>query len=219
MSDDKKLQGISPLRPNSVKLPDFKLELPIFKPVFNFKKEAERVKEKNISQERHDSWSNVVPKLSQKFFNELTAMSKRLNCNPEDLAALMFRESRFDPKANGGNYYGLIQMDEASLNAAVQHDFKTEGENCKLDKNITMEKYINLPREEQLKYAEAYLKFRIDEKHLTGKKLSGGQLWTLIKRPASINNPKFVKKIQQKIDSIKEIPLKYETPFSIRRVD
>lgn len=56
MSDDKKLQGISPLRPNSVKLPDFKLELPIFKPVFNFKKEAERVKEKNISQELHDSW-------------------------------------------------------------------------------------------------------------------------------------------------------------------
>lgn len=69
-------------------------------------------------------------------------MSKRLNCNPEDLAALMFRESRFDPKANGGNYYGLIQMDEASLNAAVQHDFKTEGENCKLDKNITMENIL-----------------------------------------------------------------------------
>ena len=82
-----------------------------------------------------------------------------------------------------------------------------------------MEKYINLPREEQLKYAEAYLQFRIDEKKLTGKKLSGGELWTLIKSPAKINNKNFVKKIQTKIDNLKLIPLKYETPYSLKRPD
>lgn len=218
MSNDNFIKGIGPLRPTSKQQTKVNFELPIFKPIFEFKKENQP-KERNISQELYDGWSNVVPHLSQEFFNELTAMSKRLNCNPEDLAALMFHESKFNPKAKGGEYHGLIQMNETSLKAATQHAFKTQGENCKLDKNITMEKYINLPREKQLKYAEAYLQFRIDEKHLTGKKLNGGQIWTLIKRPASINNKAFVKKIQQKIDKLKEIPLKYETPYSIRRPD
>ena len=222
MSNDKNIQGIGPLRPDSIKFPELKYELPMFRPIFNFKKPAEPIEakqEKNISKELHDSWTNVVHNLSQEFFDEITAMSKRLNCNPEDLAALMFNESRFNPKADGGKYHGLIQMDNTALKTVTAYAFKTQGKNCKLDKNITMEKYINLPREEQLKYAEAYLQFRIDEKKLTGKKLSGGQLWTLIKSPARINNKNFVKKIQTKIDNLKLIPLKYETPYSLKRPD
>ena len=74
-----------------------------------------------------------------------------------------------------------------------------------------------MPREQQIKYSEAYIQFRIDEKKLTGKKLSGGQLWTLIKRPASINNKKFINKLQKIIDNAKNIPLNYDTPYSIKR--
>lgn len=222
MSDEKNIQGIGPLRPNQIKLPELNLKPPTFKPLFDFKKPIETILEtdkNSISQELHDSWTKVFPNLSQEFFDEITAMSKRLNCNPEDLAALMFNESRFNPKADGGKYHGLIQMDNTALKTVTAYAFKTQGKNCKLDKNITMEKYINLPREEQLKYAEAYLQFRIDEKKLTGKKLSGGELWTLIKSPAKINNKNFVKKIQTKIDNLKLIPLKYETPYSLKRPD
>lgn len=219
MSNDNNINGISPLQTDSIKIPRLNFEVPTFKPIFEFKKEPEPVKEKSVSQQLYESWSNVVPDLSQEFFDKITEISKELKCKPEDFAALMFNESRFNPRADGGKYHGLIQMDITALKTVTKYAFDSQGENCKLDKNITMEKYINLPREEQLKYAEAYLKFRIDEKHLNGKKLSGGQLWTLIKRPAGINDKKFVKKIQHQIDSIKKIPLRYETPYSLRKID
>ena len=218
MSNEGKITGIG--NPKPPEAYGIKFELPVFRPKTDiFNKELKIKEKRNPSKELHDFWSNVVPHLSQKFFDEITEISKRINCNPEDFAALMFGESSFNPKANGGKYHGLIQMDNIALKNAVDHAFKKDKENCKLDKNITMEKYINLSREEQLKYAEAYLQFRIDEYHLNGKKLTGGQLWTLIKRPASINSKKFVKKIQKEIDSIKQIPLKYETPYSIKHID
>ena len=125
----------------------------------------------------------------------------------------MFKESRFDPAAKGAGVYGLIQMDPTALKLAIAHAHK----NGHKLKDIKIEEYKKLPREKQIKYSEAYVQFRIDEKKLTGKKLSGGQLWTLIKRPASINNKKFINKLQKIIDNAKNIPLNYDTPYSIKR--
>lgn len=216
MSNDNNIKGIGPLRPNSIKLPELKYELPMFKSVFNFKKPAESIEtknEKSISKELHDNWTKVFPRLSQEFFDELTAVSERLNCNPEDLAAIIFKESRFDPAAKGAGVYGLIQMDAAALKTAINHANK----NGHKLKNVTITEYYNMPREQQIKYSEAYIQFRIDEKKLTGKKLSGGQLWTLIKRPSNINNKKFINKLQRIIDNTKNLPLKYETPYSLKR--
>lgn len=215
MSDEKNIQGIGPLRPNSIKLPEFNLKPPTFKPIFDFKKPIETPVESNkksISQELHDNWTKVFPRLSQEFFDELTAMAERINCNPEDLAAIMFKESRFDPAAKGAGVYGLIQMNPTALKEAIAHAHK----NGHKLKDIKIEEYKKLPREKQIKYSEAYVQFRIDEKNLTGKKLSGGQLWTLIKRPASINNKKFVNKLQKIIDNAKNLPLHYDTPYSIK---
>lgn len=215
MSNDKNIQGIGPLRPDSIKLPELKFELPKFNPIFNFKKPAEPIepkKEKNISKELHDSWTKVLPRLSQEFFDELTAVSERLNCNPEDLAAIIFKESRFDPAAKGAGVYGLIQMDATALKTAIAHANK----NGHKLKSVTISEYNKMPREQQIKYSEAYIQFRIDEKNLTGKKLSGGQLWTLIKRPSNIHNKKFINKLQRIIDNTKNLPLKYETPYSLK---
>lgn len=215
MSNEKNIQGIGPLRPDSIKLPELKFELPKFNPIFNFKKPAEPIepkKEKNISKELHDSWTKVFPRLSQEFFDELTAMAERINCKPEDLAAIMFKESRFDPAAKGAGVYGLIQMNATALKVAIAHANK----NGHKLKNVTISEYHKMPREQQIKYSEAYIQFRIDEKKLTGKKLSGGQLWTLIKRPSNINNKKFINKLQRIIDNTKNLPLKYETPYSLK---
>lgn len=215
MSNEKNIQGIGPLRPDSIKLPELKFELPKFNPIFNFKKPAEPIepkKEKNISKELHDSWTKVLPRLSQEFFDELTAVSERLNCNPEDLAAIIFKESRFDPAAKGAGVYGLIQMDATALKTAIAHANK----NGHKLKSVIISEYNKMPREQQIKYSEAYIQFRIDEKNLTGKKLSGGQLWTLIKRPSNIHNKKFINKLQRIIDNTKNLPLKYETPYSLK---
>lgn len=216
MSDEQKIQGMGPLKqPDSIKLPKLKFELPTFQPIFNFNKPVEtpqETKKKSISQELHDSWTKVFPRLSQEFFDELTAMAERINCKPEDLAAIMFKESRFDPAAKGAGVYGLIQMDSTALKTAIAHANK----NGHKLKSVTISEYNKMPREQQIKYSEAYIQFRIDEKNLTGKKLSGGQLWTLIKRPSNIHNKKFINKLQRIIDNTKNLPLKYETPYSLK---
>jgi hypothetical protein len=160
----------------------------------------------------HDKWVKVLeeesktknplfksdPNISQEFFDKLADIAKRLNINPEDLASVIFLESHFDPQArnNTNKYHGLIQMDRDTT-------FKS------IFPNENFEKYKKLSREKQLEFVEKYLQFRIDEKHLTGQKISGGQLRTLIKSPAKINNPTFVNKQQDIIDSIKQKPAKY----------
>ena len=167
-------------------------------------------------EELHNKWTKMCPNISQEFFEKVTEMAERLNFNPDDLCAIMFRESGFKPNAHGKNpktgvdYYGLIQMDSTALKNAINHTIETEGKACGLDSKMTLAKYAKLPREKQLKYSEAYIKFRIDEKGLTGKKLTGGQLWTLINSPKNINNQKFVDKNQTRIDKVQKLLTKYE---------
>ena len=103
----------------------------------------------------------------------------------------------FDPKAKNGGATGLIQMDKESFDSIP-------------NRKCTYTQYCKLPREKQLQYAEKYLQMRIDEKGLTGKHLTGGQLYTLIRRPASITKKSDVEKYQRLIDKIKKIPLRYQ---------
>lgn len=138
----------------------------------------------------------IDPDISLKFFDEITKTAKRINCRPDDLAAIIYRESHFDPqvKSSSGKYTGLIQMDKMSFDS------------INVDKKCTYEQYTKLPREKQIKYSEAYLKFRIEEKGLTGKKLTGGQVYTLIRRPKDINNPSVVRRNQKYVDKAKQVP-------------
>lgn len=137
------------------------------------------------------------PNISLKFFNGVASTAKNLNCKSEDLAAAMFLESHFDPKAKNGGATGLIQIDKESFDSIPNRK-------CKYTQ------YCKLPREKQLQYAEKYLQMRIDEKGLTGKHLTGGQLYTLIRRPASITKKADVEKYQRLIDKIKKVPLRYK---------
>ena len=135
------------------------------------------------------------PNISLTFFKGIENVAKDIKCKPEDLAAIMYRESHFDPKAKVGTYTGLIQMDKITFDSIP-------GKKC------SYAQYCKLPREKQLKYAEDYLKMRIDENGLEGKRLSGGQIWTLIHRPSDINKPKVVQEHQKKVDKTKLIPNK-----------
>lgn len=137
------------------------------------------------------------PNISLKFFNGVASAAKNLNCKSEDLAAAMFLESHFDPKAKNGGATGLIQIDKESFDSIP-------------NRKCTYTQYCKLPREKQLQYAEKYLQMRIDEKGLTGKHLTGGQLYTLIRRPASITKKSDVEKYQRLIDKIKKVPLRYQ---------
>lgn len=69
-----------------------------------------------------------------RIFDEIEAMSKRLKCDAEDLAALMFGESQFKPNlvSADGKYKGLIQMTNASLSNSIKYSIKNTEKNLLL---------------------------------------------------------------------------------------
>lgn len=240
MSDDKKINWHPPMQmPESNPVIQFtqKVKHPE-KIKINFKLPQWKLKNRNSSlditlspaaKKLYNEWRTVLeeeakieavnkpkyyksdPDISKKFFSELEASAKRLNCNPEDLAAIIYRESHFDPAAKDctGTYHGLIQMDKTALENSIKFNLENFGNKCGLNPKITYNKYKKLPREEQLKYAEAYLHFRIHEKGLEGKKLTGGQIYTLIHRPADIHKAHKVREHQNRVNDAKKEPQKY----------
>ncbi|CCY63105.1 MAG: hypothetical protein ACLSA2_07000 [Candidatus Gastranaerophilaceae bacterium] len=216
-----KINGVTPQDTIKIKLPQINFEPPKFESLFMFNKPLiDEPPKPTKAQELHEKWTKVPKQsgLSQEFFDEIEAMSKRLKCDAEDLAALMFGESQFKPNlvSADGKYKGLIQMTNASLSNSIKYSIKKYGEKSPVDKNMTMEKYLKLPREKQLIYAEAYLDMLKDTSGLKGKKIDGGQLWAMIKSPKNVNNKKFRDKLTHTLDSLKRVPLKYETPFSLK---
>lgn len=133
-----------------------------------------------------------LPQLSDKFLEEVVILSEKLHFSPEDLLALMYQESGgWNPasicKGKNGKilYGGLIQMNQTSLNQVKAKYAKELG----LNPNITMQQYLKLPREKQLKYVEGYLKLMIDYCKLDKKdKITAGELWGMIKSPKRTRN-------------------------------
>ncbi len=227
MSDDRNVNWRPPMKaPQEDYSKMFKLNLDkVFRPdwvkgsLWNSAKKTEKSSksaiQKNVSpeaQKLHKEWQAVMeveskvkqnrvkidPNISVQFFDEITKAAKRLNCKPEDLAAIIYRESHFDPqiKSSTGKYAGLIQMDKVTFDS------------LKVDNKCTYAQYCKLPREKQLKYVEAYLKFRIEEKGLSGKRLSGGQIYTLIHRPKDVDKPSALRIHQRHVDEAKKVPAK-----------
>ncbi len=151
-----------------------------------------------------------VPNLSDKFLQEVVEMAHELKFSPEDLLALMYHESGgWNPasicKGKNGKilYGGLIQMNQTSLNQVKTKYAKELG----LNPNITMQQYLKLPREKQLKYVKGYLKLMIDYCKLDKKdKISAGELWGMIKSPKRTRNHdvNFLTRTGNQIDRIKQ---------------
>ena len=130
------------------------------------------------SKTKHENFK-CDPNISKKFFNIVTETAKRLNCNPE---------------AKKGDYRGLIQIDKMSFDSIP-------------NTKCTYSQYCALPREKQIKYVEKYLKMRIDEQGLKGF-LSGGQLYTLVRRPKSVRTKRVVIENQKLVTDARKVPAK-----------
>lgn len=70
-----------------------------------------------------------------------------MNCDYQDLLALMNSESGLNPKATCGSYVGLIQFGDAAIT-----ELRTKC-GCK---GLTKEKILNMSRIEQLDLVENY---------------------------------------------------------------
>lgn len=113
--------------------------------------------------------------LSPAFVEKVKQVAQRLNCNYEDLIAIMNSESGLNPQAQnrGSGAVGLIQF----MGVAIQQLNKTYG------LNLTAAKIKNMSAIEQMDLVEKYLLMCKKMAFPSNAKLSGADLYSLIFLP------------------------------------
>ncbi len=129
----------------------------------------------------------VVPDISDEFVAQVVETAEQVKCSPQDLTALLYKESRFKPDARNGNFGGLGQMNKKSLNLSISHADKDEKARYGITP-IAIEKFLSLPREQQMPYVRNYI-LAMKNVYIKNpnKKLSGGELYGLFYTPGRIN--------------------------------
>ena len=120
--------------------------------------------------------SDLVAKIDGKngagFCAKVEEISKKINCNPQDLIGLMQSESGLNPSiVNSIGATGLIQF--------LPSTAKSLGTSTSELKNMSAI--------DQLDYVEKFFENWINTHNINGKKLSAGDLYTLCFLPAYIN--------------------------------
>ena len=134
-------------------------------------------------------WDKKKSGLSQEFYNKVVQVSKRINCNPNDLMGLMNSESGLDSTAeNKIGAVGLIQFlpkTAASLFTSPEQAKKMSKE----EQLIYSKKLKSMSAVEQLDYVE---KFLTEAKRTAGysnnQKIGPGTLYALTFLPGYAKN-------------------------------
>lgn len=129
----------------------------------------------------------VVPDVSDEFVYQIVETSEKVKCSPEDLTALLYKESGFKPNVKNGSFGGIGQMNGTSLNLSIQHAEKDKNAKKGIQ-NLMIEKFLSLPREEQMPYVRNYI-LAMKSLYIRNmdKPLSGGELYGLFYTPGRIN--------------------------------
>ena len=149
-----------------------------------------------------------IPDVSDEFITQILETSKKVKCAPEDLTALIYKESKFKPSAKNGKYRGLGQMTAASLRLSKQYAKYNPEEKEGIDQNMTFEKFSKLTREEQMPYVKNYI-LTMKEAYVKDMEcpLDTAKLNGLFVSPANVMKP-FAKKFANVLNKIKEEDLK-----------
>lgn len=155
---------------------------PLLTDIFpDFKKSTISEEAKNIKKE----WVKVIPDFSDEFAQLIVESSQEIKCSPEDLAALLFKESRFNPKASCGSFKGIGQMNSRSLRIAI--DYALKNQNVNVDFMMSMKKFKTLSREEQLPYVRNYLLAMKDLAKIPKEShIDAGHLYGLVYTPSNV---------------------------------
>lgn len=151
-----------------------------------------------------------LPKLSDEFLAETVRIAESIQCNSEDLLAIMYHESGgWNPACAAKNkkgqivYGGLIQMNKNSLRTVSSKYARELG----LNPNISMNRFLKLPREEQLKYVNGYFMLMKDSCNLNKEAhLTPGETWGMLKSPNKTKkrDKAFFQKIEAHLNKIKQ---------------
>ena len=119
-------------------------------------------------------WDKKKSGLSQEFYNKVVQVSKRINCNPNDLMGLMNSESGLDSTAeNKIGAVGLIQF--------IPETAKSLG--------TTTQELKAMSPEEQMVYVEKYLvKAKKSAGYTNDAKIGAGTLYALTFLPGYAKN-------------------------------
>lgn len=131
-------------------------------------------KAENADADTDNSPIKDTGKLDKHFLKKTKKIAKKLNCDYQDLLALMNSESGLNPKATCGSYVGLIQFGDAAIT-----ELRTKC-GCK---GLTKEKILNMSRIEQLDLVEKLLMYNKKWKFAPNAKLSAGDLYAMILAP------------------------------------
>lgn len=131
-------------------------------------------KAENADADTDNSPIKDTGKLDKHFLKKTKKIAKKLNCDYQDLLALMNSESGLNPKATCGSYIGLIQFGDAAIT-----ELRTKC-GCK---GLTKEKILNMSRIEQLDLVEKLLMYNKKWKFAPNAKLSAGDLYAMILAP------------------------------------
>ncbi len=119
---------------------------------------------KSNKEEKTESYNTVksmilkiLPSVSDEFINQILETSAKVKCTPEDLTALIYKESKFNPKAINGEYAGLGQMTSISLKLSKEYAKKHPEEKEGINQKITFAQFKKLSREEQMPYVKNYI--------------------------------------------------------------
>lgn len=131
----------------------------------------------------------VLPQNSKDFINGIIETAENVKCTPEDLAALLYKESKFKPSARNGSFIGLGQMNKKSLKLSVDYAKKNKDFAGGINHKITPEIFARLTREQQLPYVRNYI-LAMKKAYIKdmSKEITGGELYGLFYTPGRINN-------------------------------
>lgn len=147
----------------------------------DFKKSIISEEAQNLKKE----WVKVIPDFSDEFAQMIVESSQKIKCNSEDLAALLFKESRFNPKASCGSFKGIGQMNSRSLRIAI--DYALKNKNVNVDFMMNMKKFKTLSREEQLPYVRNYILAMKDLAKIPEEShVDAGHLYGLVYTPSNV---------------------------------
>lgn len=131
----------------------------------------------------------VLPESSNNFIKQIVEASKAINCKPEDLTALLFKESHFDPSARRGSFYGIGQMGQMALDMSIDYAKAHKEFSKNIKSSMSLPKFAKLSKEEQLPYVRNFV-LSVRETYVedSTKTLTGGELYALFLTPNNINS-------------------------------
>lgn len=145
-----------------------------------------------------DMWSPVAKGVSDKFYEEIVAIAKRVNCDPVYLSIVLYQESKFNPRAKNGSFRGIGQMSHVTLADSLQN-VKRKNLDIEVNTSMSLNRFAQLSREKQLPYIEAYI---MNAKRIAGmsanEKIESGKLYALFFLPGYADKPVLASKFNPK---------------------